>query len=94
MVSGVWVFIADLSARLACLKCSRLLHNNMLHNVLRVPLLFMDVTPIGRILSRFSKDIYTVDETLPFEIADFLYLLGEVCFYFIGIYLMWTKQSE
>lgn len=27
---------------------------------------FFDVTPIGRILNRFSSDVYTVDDSLPF----------------------------
>jgi hypothetical protein len=26
---------------------------------------FFDTTPLGRIINRFSKDIYTVDEQIP-----------------------------
>lgn len=80
MVSGVWVFLADLLARLACLNCSNVLHTNMLCNVLRLPLAFMDVTPAGRILSRFSKDVDTLDNSLPFEISDLIYCLSDVRF--------------
>lgn len=41
------------------------LHSRMLSCMIRAPMSFFDTTPIGRILNRFSKDIYTVDEVLP-----------------------------
>lgn len=37
----------------------------MLGNVIHCPQSFFDTTPLGRILNRFSKDQYTVDEVLP-----------------------------
>ena len=51
------------------------LHNNLLVNKLHTPQSFFDTTPIGRIINRFSKDIYIIDEALP---ATVLMLLGTV----------------
>jgi ATP-binding cassette subfamily C (CFTR/MRP) protein 1 len=37
----------------------------MLNNIMRLPQSFFDVTPLGRVLNRFSKDQNCVDEVLP-----------------------------
>lgn len=34
--------------------------------------IFFDCTPVGRILNRFSSDVYTVDDSLPFMLNIFL----------------------
>ena len=45
-------------------QAARLLHQALLHNKMRSPQSFFDTTPSGRILNRFSKDIYVIDEVL------------------------------
>ena len=49
----------------AVLKSSENLHDKMLEAVLKVPVLFYDTNPAGRILNRFSKDLDHMDSTLP-----------------------------
>jgi len=47
-----WFFIS------VCLSSSKYLHDNVLRAVLKAPVnIYFDVTPIGRILNRFSKDL-------------------------------------
>ncbi|XP_034739863.1 multidrug resistance-associated protein 7 [Etheostoma cragini] len=42
------------------------IHNRLLDRVLKATVCFFDTTPMGRILNRFSSDLYTVDDSLPF----------------------------
>jgi ABC-type multidrug transport system fused ATPase/permease subunit len=53
------------------IRSARILHLQLLGNVLRLPQSFFDTTPLGRILNRFSKDQYTVDEVLPRSFLGF-----------------------
>jgi len=44
------------------IKSSRAIHEEMLSKVLNAPVnLYFDVTPIGRILNKFSKDLDVAD---------------------------------
>lgn len=52
----MWIFCTILG--------SKKLHNDMATSVLRSPMSFFETTPIGRILNRFSNDVYKVDEIL------------------------------
>lgn len=40
-------------------------HDSMFHTVLRAPLQWFEATPVGVSLNRFSKDVNSIDETLP-----------------------------
>ncbi|KJR80768.1 uncharacterized protein SPSK_04818 [Sporothrix schenckii 1099-18] len=52
----LWIFCS--------IEASRKLHERMAKAIFRSPMSFFDVTPAGRILNRFSSDIYRVDEVL------------------------------
>ncbi|KAM9836010.1 ATP-binding cassette sub-family C member 4-like [Aulostomus maculatus] len=55
-------------------RSAQTLHNCMFSTVLRTPVHFFDVNPIGRILNRFSKDISQMDSLLPITFVDFYQL--------------------
>ena len=57
--------VAHLILFLTALKASRKLHDGLLQGIMRSPMSFFDQTPLGRITNRISKDIYTVDQTIP-----------------------------
>ncbi|XP_059617041.1 multidrug resistance-associated protein 1 isoform X5 [Phlebotomus argentipes] len=60
------VFLSTLSLYLGALSAARLMHAQLLRSVMRAPTTtFFDVTPVGRILNRFSKDVSEVDSDLP-----------------------------
>ncbi|XVE89152.1 hypothetical protein DITRI_Ditri19aG0127600 [Diplodiscus trichospermus] len=62
------------------LKAAVQVHNKLLHKLINAPIQFFDQTPGGRILNRFSSDLYTIDDSLPFIVnillANFVGLLG------------------
>ncbi|KAF9941830.1 hypothetical protein BGZ67_003920 [Mortierella alpina] len=60
------------------IRSARVLHQEMLHSVLRSPMVFFDTTPMGRILNRFSKDQSTIDEVLPRSFGGYSRTLFQV----------------
>lgn len=71
---GIYLLIAMLNAIVvlvyiglgyyASLQASRSLFTGMLMRLVRAPCRFFDITPMGRILNRFTSDINTVDDAL------------------------------
>ncbi|KAG7261091.1 hypothetical protein CRUP_024784, partial [Coryphaenoides rupestris] len=63
-------------------KSSEVLHSRMFHAILRTPVLFFDVNPIGRVLNRFTKDIGQLDTVMPWTFFDaiqaFLHMVGVI----------------
>ncbi|KAH3686130.1 hypothetical protein WICPIJ_002894 [Wickerhamomyces pijperi] len=54
------------------IEASKYFHSNMVNSVLRARMQFFETTPIGRILNRFSNDIYKIDEVIARTIGNFL----------------------
>ncbi|KPU73770.1 uncharacterized protein Dana_GF14209, isoform D [Drosophila ananassae] len=58
-------YLSGLSLAIGGLHCSMDVFTKLLSRGLKWPMELFDTTPIGRILSRYSKDIDTVDGVLP-----------------------------
>ncbi|XP_048027587.1 ATP-binding cassette sub-family C member 3 isoform X4 [Megalobrama amblycephala] len=69
---GVLVMFSSFTLALGKIQGSRKLHQALLDNKFHTPQSFFDTTPIGRIINRFSKDIYVIDEVLPSTVLMFL----------------------
>ena len=52
----LWIFCA--------IEAARKLHDRMALSIFRSPMSFFETTPAGRILNRFSNDVYRIDEVL------------------------------
>ncbi|XP_061912298.1 ATP-binding cassette sub-family C member 3 isoform X1 [Entelurus aequoreus] len=72
LTQGVLVMISSFTLAMGNIKAAGKLHHSLLVNKLHTPQSFFDTTPIGRIINRFSKDIYVIDETLPSTVLMFL----------------------
>ena len=70
---SLFVLFGSFSLAVGGILASKTLHNKMLANILRSPMSFFDTTPLGRILNRFSKDIYLIDEIVPRSIRMFIW---------------------
>ncbi|KAJ0005574.1 hypothetical protein NQD34_015468 [Periophthalmus magnuspinnatus] len=85
---GVYAGLTVTSVLFGFLRClvffnvlvssAQTLHNNMFQAILRAPVYFFDINPIGRILNRFSKDIGYLDSVLPWTYVDFIQVLLQV----------------
>lgn len=67
-----------------CLKASRNLHDKLFRGITRATMYFFNTNPSGRILNRFSKDIGSIDTTLPVALMDCL-LVSRTNNYFIFV---------
>ncbi|KGL77924.1 Canalicular multispecific organic anion transporter 2, partial [Tinamus guttatus] len=72
LLQGILVLISSFTLAMGGIKAARTLHAGLLENKFHTPQSFYDTTPTGRIINRFSKDIYVIDEVIPPTIMMFL----------------------
>ena len=71
--SALVVVIGNLMLNLGNVQAGYKLHYNCLHNIMSSPLSFFDMTPVGRIINRFGKDLDVVDSRMSIDIHGWLY---------------------
>uniref|UniRef100_A0A8C2FIF7 Uncharacterized protein n=1 Tax=Cyprinus carpio TaxID=7962 RepID=A0A8C2FIF7_CYPCA len=75
LAQGFLVFLGTILLADGSISASRTLHTSLLSNILKVPMVFFDTTPSGRIVNRFAK-VY-MDEIIPMSFRScILCLLG------------------
>jgi len=73
----LFIVVRVVSLLFMSLKVAKTAHNHILKLVLQSPInLFFDVTPVGKILNRFTKDLQCLDNVLCFNVGSFF-----ACFY-------------
>jgi len=72
------ILFADLGARIGGVKAAVPIHAGGLRAMLRAPTSFHDITPTGRIVARFSNDLFVVDTKLPELVADIIWIVCKV----------------
>uniref|UniRef100_A0A8B9KPG4 ATP-binding cassette, sub-family C (CFTR/MRP), member 3 n=1 Tax=Astyanax mexicanus TaxID=7994 RepID=A0A8B9KPG4_ASTMX len=72
ITQGILVMFSSFTLAMGKIQAARKLHQGLLDNKFHTPQAFFDTTPLGRIINRFSKDIYVIDEALPSTILMFL----------------------
>uniref|UniRef100_A0A4W6DQQ2 Cystic fibrosis transmembrane conductance regulator n=1 Tax=Lates calcarifer TaxID=8187 RepID=A0A4W6DQQ2_LATCA len=74
----VFGFMRNLLLFNVLVRCAQALHNCMFNSILRTPVRFFDINPIGRVLNRFSKDIGQLDSNLPWTFVDFIQVFLQI----------------
>ena len=75
----------------ARVKAAQNIHDNLTNVILDAPVAFHDVTPVGRVLNRFNRDMVMVDDEMPRSADMFLnqlFMLIAEC-----INIIWTTRG-
>lgn len=66
------VFQRALAFFCMCLKASRRIHDKLFRGIIRAKMCFFSANSSGRIINRFAKDIFDIDQILPIAMYDSL----------------------
>ena len=79
-VSALLILLRSVITAFCSVEAGRKMHNRALRAVVASPMEFFDVTPLGRILNRFSVDAQRVDVQLAQQGSQFVgYVISLIC---------------
>ncbi|EDO36474.1 predicted protein [Nematostella vectensis] len=67
-----FVLVSSICLAFGSVRASRSIHDSLLIAIFHAPMSFFETTPLGRVVNRFSKDLYVVDDTVPRSTSGFL----------------------
>ncbi|KAG8713050.1 hypothetical protein FRC11_013442, partial [Ceratobasidium sp. 423] len=70
------------------IRASRRIHDQLVSSVFAAPLYWLDSTPIGRIIARFTQDVRAVDGSLPNELQNLADMTIQLFSRFIAVILV------
>ncbi|CAE6467389.1 unnamed protein product [Rhizoctonia solani] len=70
---------------LGSVRAARRIHGRLVASILGAPLRWLDSTPVGRVIARFTQDIRAVDETLPNQLESFVNINNSMCSSFLVV---------
>lgn len=69
-IVAISICSSEVNLTLASLNAAAQIHKDLLNNILRQPMQFFELIPVGRILCRFSRDICALDTELNFNVYE------------------------
>ncbi|KAI4463602.1 atp-binding cassette sub-family c [Holotrichia oblita] len=88
-LNSVFTLMRAFLFALGGITAAAIIHKSLLKSIMKAKITFFDISPLGRILNRFSSDTYTIDDSLPFILnillAQFFGLLGSVVITIYGL---------
>lgn len=70
---GIVMWARAYVTQIGAIDATKKIHQEMIEKVLEAPVnLYFDVTPIGQILNRFSKDLSQLESQMGFQISRIL----------------------
>lgn len=92
MIGVIGLTVRSLVMAIHRMRASRTIHQNLTTSILRAPVSFFDVTPIGRILNRFAADMDKIDLELTSTFSQIINTVYQVLGALAGI-LAGTKGT-
>lgn len=87
--AALFSVFAAFSLYTCLMRGARILHTQLMSNVIRMPMMFFDTTPLGRTINRFSKDVDVVDNVMPMVLRGFM-----LTFVVVSVVPLWGTHSN